>query len=54
LTPEQVRELARACYPAVLRQLTAKGAQRQDDVIAFVHPNARSRQTSPDATHREL
>jgi hypothetical protein len=50
LTPEQVKDLARACYPAIVRQLTGAVAQQKDDIIAFVHPNARSRQTRSDLT----
>jgi hypothetical protein len=38
LTPEQMRELARAAYPVVLRQLTGQGAQETHTPIDFVHP----------------
>ncbi len=43
LTPEQVKDLARACYPAILKQLVGRGEQPRDAVIDFVHPNARAR-----------
>ena len=42
LTPEQMRDLARAAYPVVLRQLTGEGAQEKHTHIDFVHP-AKSR-----------
>ena len=50
LTPEQVKDLARACYPAIVRQLTGAAAQQKDDIIAFVHPNARSRPSGAQHT----
>ena len=50
LTPEQVKDLARACYPAIVRQLTGAAAQQKDDIIAFTHPNARSRPTGAQLT----
>ena len=50
LTPEQVKDLARACYPAIVRQLTGAAAQQKDDIIAFIHPNARSRPTGAQLT----
>jgi len=43
LTPEQVKDLARACYPAILKQLIGQSEQPRDSVIDFVHPNARVR-----------
>jgi len=50
LTPEQVKDLARACYPAIVRQLTGAAAQQKDDIIAFIHPNARSGPTGAQLT----
>ena len=50
LTPEQVKDLARACYPAIVRQLTGAAPQQKDDVIAFIHPNARSRPAGAQLT----
>ena len=38
LTPDQMRDLARAAYPAVIRQLTGQGALDRDTWIDFVHP----------------
>ena len=42
LTPEQMRDLARAAYPVVIRQLTGQGPQEKHTHIDFVHP-ARNR-----------
>ncbi|HSQ03112.1 MAG TPA: hypothetical protein VLN59_03690 [Burkholderiales bacterium] len=41
LTPEEVRELARAAYPIVTRQLTGQGAQEKETRASFVHPATR-------------
>ena len=38
LTPEQMRELARAAYPVVIRQLTGQGAQEKATRIDYAHP----------------
>jgi hypothetical protein len=38
LTPDQMRDLARAAYPVVIRQLTGKGTLEQDTHVDFVHP----------------
>jgi hypothetical protein len=38
LTPEQMRDLARAAYPVVLRQLTSMEPQERHTHIDFVHP----------------
>lgn len=43
LTPEQVQELARAAYPAVIAQLTAAGAIPEETRIDFVHPAERGK-----------
>jgi hypothetical protein len=41
LTPEDMRELARAAYPVVIRQLTASGPLEEHSRVDFVHPAAR-------------
>jgi hypothetical protein len=33
-----------------VRQLTGAAAQQKDDIIAFIHPNARSRPTGAQLT----
>ena len=38
LTPEQMRDLARAAYPVVIRQLTGQGAQEKATRIDYAHP----------------
>lgn len=38
LTPGEMRELARAAYPVVIRQLTSMGPQEKATRIDFVHP----------------
>ena len=38
LTPEQMRDLARAAYPVVIRQLTSMEPQDKATRIDFVHP----------------
>ena len=38
LTPEQMRELARAAYPTVIRQLTGQGPIEKHTFVDFVHP----------------
>ena len=38
LTPGEMRDLARAAYPVVIRQLTGQGAQEKHTHIDFVHP----------------
>ena len=43
LTPAEVRELARAAYPLVIRQLTGQGALEKHSKVDFVHPAARKR-----------
>ena len=42
LTPDQVKDLARACYPAIVKQLTGRGELARDEVVDYVHPHARS------------
>jgi hypothetical protein len=43
LTPEQVRELARAAYPIVIEQLTGQGKQAPHTQVDYVHPASRSK-----------
>lgn len=42
LTPGQMRELARAAYPIVVRQLTGQGTLERETHVDFVHPAARA------------
>ena len=42
LTPEQMRELARAAYPIVVQQLTGQGTLERETYVDFVHPAARA------------
>ena len=49
LTPEQMRDLARAAYPVVIRQLTGQGAQEKATRIEYMHP-ARDRTKPVGAT----
>ena len=44
LTPEQLRELARAAYPLVIEQLTGQGPLVRSARVDFVHPAARGQQ----------
>ncbi|MEO7725849.1 MAG: hypothetical protein ABIS45_01190 [Burkholderiales bacterium] len=41
LTPDEVRDLARAAYPVVIRQLTGQGAQEKQTKVDYVHPAMR-------------
>ena len=50
LTPEQVRELARAAYPVIVEQLTAQGALEQETRVNYVHPAERRRAPRSDNT----
>ena len=43
LTPAEVRELARAAYPVIIRQLTGQGVLEKHTVVDYVHPAARNR-----------
>jgi len=43
LTPDEVRELARAAYPVVVEQLTGNGKQAPHTQVDFVHPASRNR-----------
>ena len=43
LTPEEVRELARAAYPVVIEQLTGQGKQAPHTKVDFVHPASRNK-----------
>jgi len=43
LTPAEVRELARAAYPVVIRQLTGQGVLEKHTLVDYVHPAARTR-----------
>lgn len=38
LTPAQMRELALAAYPIVIRHLTGQGPLEKHTHVAFVHP----------------
>ena len=38
LTPDEVRELARAAYPVVIEQLTGHGKQAPHTKVNYVHP----------------
>lgn len=49
LTPDEVRELARAAYPLIIDQLTAQGALARNVNVDFIHPAERSRQRCTDA-----
>ena len=42
LTIEQVTELARAAYPAIIAHLTATGALPEETHVAFIHPAERT------------
>lgn len=42
LTPDQVRDLARAAYPIVIEQLTGMGAQAPHTRVPYVRPAARA------------
>ncbi len=44
LTPEQLRELARAAYPLIIEQLTGQGPLAPIAAVDFVHPAARNPQ----------
>ena len=41
LTPAEVRELARAAYPVIVRQLTGQGVLEKHTKVDYVHPAAR-------------
>ena len=43
LTPDQVRDLARAAYPIIIGQLTGQGVQEKYTKVDYVHPAARKR-----------
>lgn len=43
LTPADVRELACAAYPTIIRQLTGQGVLEQHTRVNYVHPAARNR-----------
>lgn len=43
LTPEQLRELARAAYPLIVEQLTGQGPQALITRVDFVRPAERNR-----------
>lgn len=51
LTPDEVRALAAAAYPVIVRQLTAQGALEKHVIVDFVHPAARQR-ARPDRDQR--
>jgi len=41
LTPDEVRELARAAYPVVIEQLTGQGKQAPHTLVNYTHPASR-------------
>ncbi len=43
LTPDEVRDLARAAYPVVIEQLTGQGKQALHTKVDFVHPASRNK-----------
>ena len=43
LTPAEVRELARAAYPIIIRQLSGPGVPEQHTKVDYAHPAARKR-----------
>ncbi len=43
LTPDEVRELARAAYPVVIEQLTGTNKQALDTLVNYDHPATRSK-----------
>ena len=43
LTPADVRELASAAYPVVIRQLAGQGVLEQQTRVNYVHPAERMR-----------
>ncbi len=49
LTPDQVRELARAAYPVIIEQLTGQGTLAKDTLVDYVHPAAR-KDAKPERT----
>ena len=49
LTPEQLRELARAAYPLIVEQLTGQGALAQNAHVDYIHPGERNRQRRTEA-----
>ena len=46
LTPDEVRELARAAYPVVIEQLTGQGKLAAHTQVDFVHPASRKKVTA--------
>lgn len=42
LTPDQVRDLARAAYPIVIEQLTGMGPQAPHTHVNYAHPAERA------------
>lgn len=46
LTPDEVRELARAAYPVVIEQLTGQGKQTPHSEVDFIHPASRKKATA--------
>jgi hypothetical protein len=43
LSPEQVRDLARAAYPVVIEQLTGMGKQASHTHVKYVHPASQAK-----------
>ncbi len=44
LTPDEVRELARAAYPLIIEQLTGQAALARNVNVDFIHPAERGGQ----------
>ena len=42
LTPAEVRDLARAAYPIIIRHLTGQGVLEKYTLVDYVHPAARN------------
>jgi hypothetical protein len=48
LTPDQVRELAQAVYPLIIKQLTNSGPIEQNVYAEFVHPASRGKRAKAE------
>jgi hypothetical protein len=49
LTPDQVRNLARAAYPLIIRQLTSQDPLEESIFVDYVHPAARKKRVKEKA-----
>lgn len=54
LTPEQLRELARAAYPLIIEQLTGQGPLARIVPVDFVHPAARNQRREEKSGSEEM